>query len=67
MEAILENSMMSSIEIAETANILEEVIYTNYHNAMVKARGTDETWSPSDEEILKVRTELIKRLKDGIE
>ena len=58
--------MMSSIEIAETANILEEVIYTNYHNAMVEARGTDETWSPSDEDILRVRAELIKRLKDGI-
>jgi hypothetical protein len=59
--------MMSSIEIAEATNILEEVIYTNYHNAMVKARGTDETWSPSDEEILMVRTELIKRLKYGVE
>ena len=59
--------MMNRVEINETVNILEELVYDNYHNAMVKARGTDETWSPSDEEILMVRTELIKRLKYGIE
>ena len=30
-------------------------------------KETKRYFHPSDEEILKVRTELIKRLKDGIE
>ena len=54
---------MSQDEIKNAANILEDMVGSNFHDAICEAMGENlsltDDWFPSDEDIYKIKDELV--------
>jgi len=57
---------MNDEQIEATASILEDIVGTNFHDAICEAMGENllltDDWFPSDEDIYKIKDELVTLL-----
>ena len=54
---------MNNEQIGATASILEDIVGSNFHDAICEAMGENllftDDWFPSDEDIYKIKEELV--------